>query len=69
MIGIALATISVVTIMFRGGKLRGHGGAVVIIGPFPILFGNDKQSAKILMILAIILVVVLIGFFLLQFFF
>ncbi len=41
----------------------------MIIGPFPIVFGSDKQSAKVLLILAIILVALLIGFLLLQLFF
>ena len=40
----------------------------MIIGPFPIIFGSDKQSAKVLLTLAIILVALLIAFFFLQIF-
>ncbi len=69
LIGVALAMISVLTSLFRRGKLRGRGGAVVIIGPFPIIFGSDKQSAKVLLILAIILVALLIGLFFARLFF
>jgi uncharacterized protein (TIGR00304 family) len=41
----------------------------VIVGPFPIVFGSDKQSAKVLLILAIILVALLLGFFFAHLFF
>ncbi len=39
---------------------------MVIIGPFPIVLGSDKETARSLLFLAIILVVVLIALFLLQ---
>jgi len=48
------------------GGLKARGGAVVIIGPFPIIFGSDKESAKILLVLSIILVGALIALFLVQ---
>ncbi len=38
----------------------------MIVGPLPIAFGSDKQSAKLLLILAIILVVLLLGLFFVQ---
>ncbi|MBO0887971.1 DUF131 domain-containing protein, partial [Candidatus Bathyarchaeota archaeon] len=41
-------------------------GAVVIVGPIPIIFGSDKQSAKILLALSIILVGALIVLYLVQ---
>ncbi len=41
----------------------------MIVGPFPIVFGSDEQSAKVLLILAIILVALLIGLFFAQLFF
>jgi len=41
---------------FRGqGKIRG--GGAIIIGPFPIVFGTDKESVKMLLILSIVLVI------------
>ena len=46
---------------FKGkGKVRG--GGAVIIGPFPIIFGTDKESVKILLVLSIILVALLLVF-------
>ncbi|RQD88789.1 TIGR00304 family protein [Methanosalsum natronophilum] len=35
-----------------------RGGGVVMIGPIPIIFGSDNQSAKVMMILAIILMLI-----------
>ena len=35
-----------------------RGGAVVLIGPIPIIFGSDKKSAIILSILAIIIMII-----------
>ena len=40
---------------FRGkGSVRG--GGVVMIGPFPIVFGTDKESVKMLLLLSIALI-------------
>ncbi|MDH5460219.1 MAG: DUF131 domain-containing protein [Candidatus Bathyarchaeota archaeon] len=39
------------------GKVRG--GGAIIIGPFPIIFGTDKESVKKVLLLSIILVVLL----------
>jgi len=36
------------------------GGAVVIIGFIPIVFGKDKSSAKLLLLLSIVLITVLL---------
>jgi len=44
----------------RGGKVRG--GGAVIIGPFPIVFGTDKESVKVLLLLSIALIVLLLVF-------
>ena len=62
--GFALAIVAIfVTILksARGtGKVRG--GGVVMIGPVPIVFGTDKESARILILLAIVLMIVLLLF-------
>ncbi len=65
-VGIVLAFLGLILPAARSGKLQARGGAVIMIGPFPIVFGSDKQTVKALMILAIILVLVLIGLFILQ---
>ena len=44
------------------GERRVRGGGVIIIGPVPIVFGTDKQSVKVLLVLAIVLVVLLLVF-------
>lgn len=62
-VGFAIAFIAVVLLFLRGfkskrGKVRG--GGVVIIGPVPIIFGTDKESVKIILVLSIILVALLL---------
>lgn len=39
----------------KESKIRG--GGVIMLGPIPIIFGSDKESAKTAIILAIILMV------------
>jgi len=39
---------------------------VIVIGPFPIVLGSDKEAARSLLLLAVIFVVTLIALFLLQ---
>ncbi len=41
---------------------RVKGGGVILIGPIPIVFGSDKRSALIAMILAIVLMLLSIFF-------
>ena len=40
------------------GKVRG--GGVVMIGPFPIVFGTDKESVRIVLLLPIALIVLVL---------
>lgn len=42
---------------FKEGKVRG--GGAVIIGPFPIIFGTDKESLKTVLWLSIALTLLL----------
>jgi uncharacterized protein (TIGR00304 family) len=42
------------------GEGRVRGGGAIIIGPFPIIFGTDKQSIKTVMLLSITLTILLI---------
>ena len=63
-LGFALAFISVLVMSF-GGLRRGKkakGGGIVMIGPIPIIFGTDKESLKVLMVLGIVLTVILFVF-------
>jgi len=59
-VGFAVAFISTFILFLRGirtgSKLKG--GGIVMLGPFPIIFGTDKGSAKVLILLSIILMIV-----------
>jgi uncharacterized protein (TIGR00304 family) len=44
------------------GKAKVKGRGAIIIGPFPIIFGTDKESVKILLVVSIILIVLLFVF-------
>lgn len=61
-IGFVLALIAVILITTRsmspGTKTRG--GGVLLIGPIPIIFGTDRESVKVLVLLAIILIAVVL---------
>jgi uncharacterized protein (TIGR00304 family) len=41
---------------------RARGGGALIIGPFPIVFGSDKESVKTILWLSIVLIVLLFIF-------
>lgn len=62
--GFVLAFIVMIVLAFRGGgnsdKTRSAG--LILIGPIPIIFGNDKQSVKLLMVLAIVLIALALTF-------
>lgn len=63
-VGFALVTVGLfLSVEGRedGGTKEGstvHGGGIIMIGPIPIVFGTDRQSARALMILAIVLIAV-----------
>ena len=65
LLGFALAFIAMIWLVLFGaksGKTRVKGGGAVIIGPIPIVFGTDKESMKIILVLSIVLVVLLLIF-------
>ena len=65
LLGFAVAFIAMIWLALsgaRGGKAKVKGGGAVIIGPIPIVFGTDKESVKIILILSIVLVVLLLVF-------
>ena len=68
-LGITLILLGVIVLLFaflllffsgirKGGKIRG--GGAIIIGPIPIIFGTDKDSLKMLLLLSITLTILLI---------
>ena len=71
LIGFAVAFTAVIWLTLssaKGGKEKGRvkGGGVVIIGPIPVIFGTDKESVKIILLLSIALVILLLVFMLLS---
>jgi len=56
--GFVLALIAMVLLVVRSprGSSSGRGAGLLLIGPIPIVFGTDKQSVKVVMILAIVLI-------------
>jgi uncharacterized protein (TIGR00304 family) len=61
--GFAVVFASVLT-SSRKGEGEARGGGVIMIGPIPIVFGSDAKWASIAIVLAIILVVVSLLFYL-----
>jgi len=63
LLGFAIAFIAMIWLVSSGGKSgkgRVRGGGAVIIGPIPIIFGTDKESVKIILVLSIVLVALLL---------
>jgi len=42
------------------GEGKAKGGGAIIIGPFPIIFGTDKESVKTVLLLSILLTTLLV---------
>jgi len=65
LVGFAVALIAMFWLFLVGMKRdkgRVKGGGAVIIGPIPIIFGTDKESVKIILILSIALIALLVVF-------
>ena len=62
--GFALAIAAIFVAILRSARGTGkvRGGGVVMIGLVPIVFGTDKESARILILLGIVLMIVLLLF-------
>jgi len=62
--GFTLAVVSVLMLIVRRGRSGSNlrGGGIVMIGPFPIIFGTDKESVKTLVLLSIVLIGVVLAF-------
>ena len=54
---------------FRRSGLRGRFGGLVLIGPFPIVFGSSRGMARLMTILAMIFIALFIAFWILPLFF
>ncbi|MGQ9461243.1 MAG: TIGR00304 family membrane protein [Candidatus Bathyarchaeaceae archaeon] len=60
--GFAIAFVAVILLAITAVKEKGkvRGGGAVIIGPFPIIFGTDKEAVKILLLLSIALITLIL---------
>jgi len=58
-LGFIVTFIAVLVMFIKSVSLRGkpRGGGLIMIGPIPIIFGTDKETMKILIVLAIVLMV------------
>ena len=62
-IGIVLVMLAILLILIRSakkGKGEIKGAGAVIIGPIPVVFGNDQRLLKTVLLLSIVLSVLLI---------
>ena len=66
-LGFVLAFIAVILLAFksRGTSGQTRSAGILLIGPIPIIFGSDKESARVLMILAVLLIAIVLIFMLL----
>lgn len=62
LVGFILAFVIFILLMLKSLKDEGKvkGGGAIIIGPFPIVFGTDRESVKILLTLSIVLVILVL---------
>lgn len=62
-VGFAIVIIAIILLFLKNAKSekgKVKGGGVVIIGPIPIIFGTDKESVKIILVLSIILMILVL---------
>jgi len=58
-----IISFSVALLLFlRGVRVQGktRGGGLIMIGPVPIIFGTDKETLKILLVLSVALMILAI---------
>ena len=60
--GMLIVLIAIVLLLFSSIRKEGkaRGGGAIIIGPFPIIFGTDKDSVKTILLLSLVLTIFLI---------
>lgn len=63
-IGITLMVIGMLYEAVKSKGVEGGGAGIVLIGPFPIIFGTDIESIKAVIILTIVLILLVFFLFL-----
>jgi len=63
-IGFIVTLLAAFLLIFHSTKTKSEakGASIILVGPFPIVFGTDKQSVKILLVLTIIIIMLMIAF-------
>ncbi len=61
-VGILMVLAAIVLLFLSSVKKEGktRGGGAIIIGPFPIIFGTDKESVKTILLLSLVLTILFI---------
>lgn len=60
-VGVLIIVVAIVWLSVSGAKKgKAKGGGAIIIGPFPIVFGTDKESLKTVLLLSLALTVLLV---------
>jgi len=65
--GIIVAFFGVLLMFFKGVRVRGRtrGGALIMIGPIPVVFGTDKETIEVLLVLSVVLMILALALMLL----
>ncbi len=60
--GFIITFFSALLLFLRGVRVQGktRGGGLIMIGPLPIVFGTDKETVKILLVLSVALMILAI---------
>jgi len=62
LVGFAVGILAFLIAILRSARGTGkaRGGGLVMIGPVPVVFGTDRESTKILMLLGIVLMILFV---------
>ena len=60
--GFAIVFVAAIILLFSSANAekKARGGGVIIVGPFPIVFGTDKKSVMVLLVLSIALMAIVL---------
>jgi len=56
-VGVAIIVLGTLATAFRAGKGEVKSGGVILIGPFPIIWGSDSKLALAATIIAVIILI------------
>ena len=66
-LGFVLAFIAVILLAVKNSRTSGQtrSAGILLIGPIPIIFGSDKESARAMVVLTVLLIAIVLIFMLL----